>query len=148
MPEVKQVETPEELQQALALRHEIFVDEQGIPEELDDDGLDDEADHVLVYVDSRPVATGRLVIPPDGAGVLARIAVRSEIRGHGLGKLVVRELEKIASGRAHTLTLHPHRYLERFYGALGYVTVPGTHVVADHELITMSKRLEAPPASS
>lgn len=136
------VRTPEELEQALALRSEIFVREQGIPEELDEDGLDASADHVLVLIDGLPAATGRLVLPQDGAGVLARIAVRAESRGHGLGKLVVRKLEQIAEdGHARTLTLHPHRHLERFYLELGYVTVPGTDTVGGHQLITMTKRL-------
>jgi predicted GNAT family N-acyltransferase len=144
MREVKRVRKPAELEQALTLRNEIFVQEQGIPAELDDDGLDDRAEHVLVLIDGRPVATGRLVVGKDGAGVLARIAVRSEIRGQGLGKLVVRELERIARERgARTLTLHPHSYLERFYSDLGYATIPGTDSVGGHELITMSKRLSS-----
>jgi predicted GNAT family N-acyltransferase len=142
MREVKRVRTKAELEQARILRREIFVREQGIPAELDDDGLDDVADHVLVLIGGRAVATGRLVVEDDRSGLLARIAVRSEIRGQGLGKLVVRELERIAhERRLHTLTLHPHRYLERFYGDLGYATIPGTGTVGGHELITMRKRL-------
>jgi predicted GNAT family N-acyltransferase len=141
---VKRVETATELEQALALRNEIFVQEQGIPAELDDDGLDGGAEHVLVLIDGRPVATGRLVFGDNGHGVLARIAVRLEMRGRGLGQVVVRELERIAARHGiGSLTLHPHRHLERFYGDLGYVTVPGTHRVGEHELITMSKSVDA-----
>jgi predicted GNAT family N-acyltransferase len=32
------------------IRFEVFVDEQNVPEELEIDGLDDEAKHVLAYI--------------------------------------------------------------------------------------------------
>lgn len=144
MEEIRRVQTPAELEQARALRHEIFVREQEIPIELEEDGLDEEAEHVLVLIDGEPVATGRLVITDEGDGVLARIAVRSGFRGRSLGKRVVRELERYAEERrVRSLSLHPHRYLERFYRHLGYATVPGTDVVGKHELIKMTKRLAA-----
>ena len=34
-----------------AIRYEVFVDEQNVPEELEIDGLDGEAKHVLTFVD-------------------------------------------------------------------------------------------------
>lgn len=143
MWELRLVQKEEDLEQALALRKEIFVREQGIPAELDEDGFDDRASHILVLFEGQPVATGRLLVSDEGSdGVLARIAVRSTFRGRGLGQLVVSELEGFAeSAGVRTLTLHPHHYLERFYRDLGYLTVSGTDTVGGHELITMSKRL-------
>jgi predicted GNAT family N-acyltransferase len=141
--EIKRILTPEEMESALAIRHEVFVREQGIPAELDFDGKDQQAHHVLVYSAGRGVATGRVLIADGGQAVLARIAVLSDYRGHGLGHIVVRELEAIAvEAGATSFSLLPHRYLERFYQGLGYTTVPGTDSVGGHELITMTKHAD------
>ena len=37
------------------IRFEVFVDEQNVSEELEIDGLDDEAKHVLAYIDDEPM---------------------------------------------------------------------------------------------
>ena len=34
------------------IRFEVFVDEQNVPEELEIDGLDEEAKHVLAFIDN------------------------------------------------------------------------------------------------
>jgi predicted GNAT family N-acyltransferase len=134
--------TPEELEVALAIRHEVFVRGQGIPEELDRDGRDRSARHVLVYSGGRGAATGRVIVAASGEATLARVAVIRYCRGRGLGRRVVEELEAIAKAAgATTLRLHPHHYLEAFYESLGYETVSGTDFVAGHKLITMTKRI-------
>jgi len=137
---IRRAETAEELEAARAIRHEVFVREQGIPAALDNDGQDGEAQHVLVLVGGLPVATGRVTVSPSGEAVLARIAVRPHHRGRGLGRRVVQELETLAAaagGRA--FRLHPHHYLEGFYEALGYRKTADGEPVAGHRLIVMTK---------
>ncbi len=139
----EEARTPEALQQARAIREQVFTVEQGIPAALVHDGLDASALHVLALHEGMPAATGRLTIAPNGEGVLARIAVLPAYRGRGLGKGVVQHLEALArrEGLA-TVSLKPHHYLETFYAGLGYETVPGSFTTAGpHPLITMTKRL-------
>ena len=135
---------PSEIEACRTLRRQIFVEEQGIPEALDADGLDGAAVHVLVRDGEQPVATGRLVIEPTRAqGVLARIAVIPSHRGCGLGPRIVRRLEIVALERgARSVSLEPHRHLEEFYRRLGYHIVEGVSTVGRHELITMAKALD------
>lgn len=134
--------TPEDLEVALAIRHEVFVREQGIPENLDLDGNDQCAHHVLVYSGGRAAATGRVIVSASGEATLARIAVVQGFRGRGLGRKVVEELEAAAAAAgATTLRIHAHYYLETFYSSLGYETVSGIDFVAGHKLITMTKRV-------
>lgn len=140
---IKIATTLEELAEAHRIRKTVFVEEQEIPAHLDADGLDDSAVHVLCWLEGEVVATGRLVIPEPGRGVLARIAVLPDFRGKGLGALVVKKLEEEAVERGlRQLTLHPHDYLEPFYQRLGYKTVPGISWAGKHELITMHKDLD------
>ena len=112
---LRRVQTPDELAEALAIRREVFVSEQGIPAELDADGRDTTGLHVLIYDGEIAAATGRACLENDEA-TLARIAVRREYRGHGLGGRVVRELERWAVEEgANRFVLYPHAYLESFY---------------------------------
>ena len=127
---------------ALAIRREVFVQEQAIPEHLDDDGKDHRSVHVLAFDGSSPVATARLSIEPDQTGIISRVAVLPPYRGSGLGGDLVQALERIATDKGLTeVTLEPHAHLEKFYGKLGFERIEGTSVVGDHELITMRKRL-------
>ncbi len=139
---VRVVTHEDELTACQALRHQIFVVEQGIPAHLDADGLDDDALHSIAYEGDLAVATGRLVVS-GGHGVLARIAVVPSHRGQGLGQRIVQHLESMARERGvPEVSLHPHAHLERFYRRLGYEKVPGTSVVGAHRLITMVKSLD------
>lgn len=131
-----------DLESSFSIRRAVFVDEQGIPAALDRDGEDDGAHHVLVKVEGEPAAAGRVVVGDSGKAVLARIAVLPAYRGRGLGRLVVEQLHSLAAAAgARTLRLHPHHYLQQFYESLGYEKVPGVDRVADHDLITMERRL-------
>src|SRR5690606_17777518 len=71
-----------DLADASLIRRTVFVGEQGVSEEEEWDGLDPACDHIVLYADGRPVATGRIVW---GRPVLlGRIAVLRECRGTGL----------------------------------------------------------------
>jgi predicted GNAT family N-acyltransferase len=139
---IKEVSTPEELEQAQEIRARVFEEEQGIPHELNVDGADQAASHVLVLHGEVPVATARLTVVAEGEGMIARIAVLPCHRGRGLGRQVVQELESIARrGGLRTLSMEPHAHLEAFYHALGYHTVAGSVDVAGHRLIRMTKKV-------
>ncbi len=131
---------------ALDIRRRVFVEEQGIPAELDDDGEDTGAIHVVALDGEQPVATARLSPQAEpGFAVLARVAVLPPWRSRGLGQALVRELERLgAAAGIREIELHPHEYLEGFYSALGYHTVSGGMVVGEHRLIVMRRRLPAP----
>ncbi len=138
--QVVEAHTEEEVRQAQAIRQVVFVEEQEVPSELERDGRDGEARHVLVLCDGQPVATGRLTMEPDGVYVPARIAVLASHRGRGLGRLVIERLEALAwAAGATALLLHPHAHLEAFYARLGYRRTSGTEQVGRHAVIKMTK---------
>ncbi|MFZ0872796.1 MAG: GNAT family N-acetyltransferase [Rhodanobacter sp.] len=79
----------------LDLRHTVFIQEQGVPEARERDGLDPDCWHVLARDDSGlPIGCGRLT-PEHKIG---RMAVLQEWRGSGVGRALLREL----IGRART----------------------------------------------
>ena len=105
--------------QLLAIRYAVFVDEQGVPPELEHDEHDPYALHLLaISADGEPVATARML--PDGH--IGRMAVLREWRGRGIGSTLLRELIAIAVRRGGgTLFLHAQCRAEPFYRRLGFV---------------------------
>ncbi len=140
---LKRTTSAAELALAQQIRQQVFVEEQGIAAELEYDAADVSAIHVLAYTQGTAVATGRLVLTTDGLGTLGRIAVLPRARGNGIGGQIVRQLEEYAHQAGATrLILHPHFYLEKFYTALGYHTLPHSEsMVGSHRLIVMEKWL-------
>lgn len=123
---VIQVANEEEFQQALAIRREVFIEEQEVPEDLEIDELEQVATHVLAYDDTgKPVATGR-IIPYEGgkAGKMQRIAVLKNARTGGYGRVIMNKLEAIGRELGYTkFVLEAQTHAEGFYRKLGYVTV-------------------------
>ncbi|RPF32823.1 GNAT family N-acetyltransferase [Streptomyces sp. TLI_185] len=114
-----------------AVRKEVFVGEQGVPEDLEYDAYDAVAVHVLaVREDGMPLGTGRLLYGEAAAakvdgdltvGSLGRLAVAKEARGLGVGIALVRAIEDAARARGlAAVDLHAQTHALGFYERLGY----------------------------
>ncbi len=118
--------TPDDLRRAFALRTRVFVGEQGVPPEIEQDGREGECRHVVVYDESNAaaaavVATGRL-LPGQGYAKVQRVAVAIERRGTGLGRVVMDGLEAVAREAGfHLIRLSSQESAIGFYERLGYV---------------------------
>lgn len=140
--EVRPVRTAGELLDAYAVRRNVFIVEQGVPESIERDAFDEKADHVVAYVGGVAAGTGRLLVEGDVARV-GRMAVRSAARGHGVGAGVLTALEEIARERGcASVELHAQVHAAAFYGHLGYAVVGEPFAEAGIEHVTMRKQLE------
>lgn len=120
MIEIVTVTTEQELSDAYAVRMQVFVEEQGVPADMELDELDETADHFLARLDGQPVGAGRLIVR-DEVGVLGRLAVLPQTRGTGLGVALVRAIEERVRARGlPALELHAQTQAEGFYERLGY----------------------------
>jgi predicted GNAT family N-acyltransferase len=101
-----------------ALRTAVFVEEQGVPAELEWDGLDEHAYHVIAYDPERqPIGTGRLL----QTGHIGRIAVVKDWRGKGVGKAVLGMLLVIANKMGYEeVKLHAQTRVLDFYVRRGF----------------------------
>ena len=144
MPEVtvRRAQSAEDLQALHALRWQVFVEEQGVPPELESDELDETACQALAYVDGSAVGTGRVVMLKGGEARVGRMAVRVDVRRQGVGGRVLRFLEAEAAREgAVEVTLHAQRYVLAFYLAHGYAEEGEPFEEAGIEHIMMRKRL-------
>ena len=107
---------------AAALRTEVFVEEQEIPQELEWDEHDAKALHALVLNKlGQPVATGRLLQPQPKLAQIGRMAVSKALRGGNLGRMVIDALVEAARQRGdHQVILHAQCSAEGFYQRLGF----------------------------
>ena len=115
------VASKEMLDQAFAIRHKVFVEEQGVPAVIERDNLDDKAMHMVVILpDGSIVGTGRLVTEGN-RGKIGRMAVLPEFRRQGLGHQLVLELVKIGILIGlNTFYLHAQLIVVNFYKNVGF----------------------------
>jgi len=72
-----------------ALRETVFIQEQGVSEAEEYDGLDDRADHILARLNGQPVGCARILYHGD-TGKIGRVCVLRQARGTGLGAALIR----------------------------------------------------------
>ncbi|WP_030380310.1 MULTISPECIES: GNAT family N-acetyltransferase [unclassified Streptomyces] len=130
--EVRVAEGSADREACFAVRKEVFVVEQGVPQDIEYDAHDADAVHVLAVrrADGVPLGTGRLLSGEAAAaknggepsvGSLGRLAVTKEARGLGVGAALVRAIEDAARERGLTaVDLHAQTHALGFYRRLGY----------------------------
>ena len=125
----------------MALRHRVFVKEQGVPPDLERDEQDEHALHVVALEGKRVVATGRLAIGPTGRGRIGRMAVDPAMRRQGLAGQVLTRLEDGARELGITkVMVHAQVYVEGFYARRGYVAEGETFLEAKIRHVAMFKK--------
>ncbi len=105
-----------------AIRTAVFVEEQGIPLEMEWDEADKTAVHAVAYNGlGQPIGTGRLLQHAPGSAKIGRMAVNRVLRGSSLGRELLKALVTQAEQRGDTeVLLHAQRSAEGFYARLGF----------------------------
>lgn len=118
-----------DISEAARLRIAVFCDEQGYSKEQELDETDKVSWHVLVQEGGETVATGRIYqIKPQGMA-LGRIAVKSSLRGTGLGYYTVDQMLKKATALgAKTASLDAQSRAVGFYEKLGFAVCGEEHM--------------------
>ena len=112
-------EWDEAADRVMPLREAVFVVEQGVPPELEEDEFDPVSRHIVAALaDGRVIGTGRLL--PDGH--LGRLAVAADWRARGVGGAVLAALVAEAGERGMAeVVLHAQTHAEPFYTRRGFV---------------------------
>jgi predicted GNAT family N-acyltransferase len=105
----------------LALRREVFVVEQNVPEDVESDEYDATATHVVALDGGMVVGVLRIVFLPEHAKI-GRVAVARQARGKGLATAMMRYAMDLAHARGETrfyLTAQTDKLA--LYETLGFV---------------------------
>lgn len=133
---------PDEREQVLALRHEVFVIEQGVPVEAEQDADDEIATHLVIADGPQVLATCRLVPGREGRLRLGRMAVAAPARRRGLaGALLDDAAARALAGGFTTIVLHAQTDALGLYERAGYEPVGGRFMDCGIEHQTMEQRL-------
>ncbi|MEJ2142975.1 MAG: GNAT family N-acetyltransferase [Gammaproteobacteria bacterium] len=95
---IKQTTFNENRDAIVSIREQVFNKEQHVPEELEWDGLDDDAVQLLVMNHEQPVATSRML----NDGHIGRMAVIPAFRKQGIGSQMLSRLINIAKQKGLT----------------------------------------------
>ena len=103
--------------EAAPIRYAVFVEEQGVPLEMELDEHDPASLHALAFDGGAAVGTGRLL--PDAH--IGRMAVRREFRGRGVGSAILLRLCDAARSRGEReVVLAAQLHALEFYRAHGF----------------------------
>ncbi len=108
----------EALPLARPVREKVFVEEQGVPRELEWDEWDERCEHA-VACDSQGRAIGTARLLPEGR--VGRMAVLVEWRRRGVGAALLGALIALARERSMPrVTLHAQTHAAGFYRRFGF----------------------------
>jgi predicted GNAT family N-acyltransferase len=145
------VQNQADLDECLAIRREVFVDEQGVSEEeeIDEQDVVGVGHHVLVMDDhGRPAATARYQRYENDTAKIQRVAVRKEFRKGGFGRAVMKAIEDLALQNGfHRAVLDAQCHAEGFYTKLGYQTV-SSEPFLDAGILHVKMKRSLTPSSS
>jgi len=106
-----------------AIRDTVFVSEQGVPRDLEWDGLDPLCVHALAWNDlGEAIGTARM----QAEGTIGRMAVLKDWRGRGVGHALLQRLLDVGTRQGLSrVTLPAQTYVIGFYEQAGF------HVIGD-----------------
>lgn len=138
---VKWIEPGGNCADALKVRTDVFVKEQGYPTEEEYDDMDEKSWHVVLYDNSLPVAVGRMYSLEKGVYKLGRIAVEKRLRKTGLGERIMREMmQRAVELGAHSFSLSAQTHAQGFYEKLGFTAYGEVYMEGHVPHIAMKRK--------
>ena len=139
---IKTVKYREELQSIQTIRTKVFQQEQKVAAELEFDGLDETATHLLAYLEGQPVGTARIRKIDRQTAKIERLAVLPTARRKGIGKqLMEKALEIIAMQKYQLVIVHAQEYVKPLYQQLGFKQIGNKFEEANIPHIKMMKKI-------
>ena len=117
----KLVTNDEELRGALEVRRQVFIQEQGVSEDIEYDGHDGEALHMVVKDGEGVVGTARVRFQTTNQAKIERMAVLRQFRQRGIGSNIISFLKgELKSKQIEHVVLHAQYVVTAFYKSCGF----------------------------
>jgi len=130
------------LQEAFEVRRQVFVQEQGISEDLVFDEHDKKALHVLVKDRERVIGTTRVQFLANNQAKLERMAVLKRYRRKGIGREMLRFLDTVWKDKhVQQVIIHAQFEVVPFYKSCGFNELGSPFQEAGIKHIKMQKQL-------
>lgn len=117
----KLVTSDSELEGAFEVRRQVFVEEQGIPEDIELDEHDKEALHMVVKDEDRVIGTARVLFLATSLAKIERMAILQPFRRRGIGRRIIAFLsEELRNRQVEQVVLHAQYSVVAFYKSCGF----------------------------
>ena len=128
---------------AMQIRMQVFVAEQGFSAAAQHDGLDDISWHVVGYSPAGALQCTARITPQQGTvWHVGRVAVLAQWRGTGVGRQLLEQVfAKARSLGVTRLTLTAQQDKVGFYSAVGFVPVGQAYIHEDYPHIDVEYNL-------
>jgi ElaA protein len=115
------IEVTRDIATCQRLRRAVLIEEQGVSEADEVDGLDPQAIHLLAYAGNEPVGTARILVK-GSVGKIGRVCVMPTARGTGLGARLIRTALEVLQGQpgVSEAYLGSQSHATGFYEKLGF----------------------------
>lgn len=112
---------PEASSEIQAVRFAVFQVEQGVDVGLDFDGLDETAQHVVVFDQEVPIGTARIRYLSEQLAKIERVAVLSTYRKKGIGRHIMQAAIAFLDQQGiPEIKVHAQSNAVSFYEKLGF----------------------------
>lgn len=128
---IEKLQYPQSFDDCFLIRKTVFIEEQQVPLAEELDGLDDKADHYLLYADNKPAAVARLRYSQLIAKI-ERVAVLPSYRGKGIGQFLMKKIISDLQNHSNiqTAKLSSQVHAISFYENLGFQICSETYLDA------------------
>ena len=117
----KLVASDRELKAAFEVRRQVFVEEQGISENIELDDYDREALHIVVKDGEKVIGTARVLFLAANQAKLERMAILKPFRRKGIGSRIIAFLnEELRNRQINQVLLHAQYPVVAFYKSCGF----------------------------
>ena len=121
----KFVTSDKEIEGAFEVRRKVFIEEQGISEDLELDGRDSEALHIVVKDGERIIGTTRVLFLATNRAKIERMAVLIPFRRKRIGTRIISFLtEELQKKQIEKVFLHAQYPVIAFYKSVGFKKQP------------------------
>ncbi len=139
---IKTVQYQDEIAAIKHIRTKVFQEEQGVSAELEFDGLDPDATHLLAYIKDEAIGTTRIREIDRHTIKIERLAVLPQARKQGVAhQLMFAALNIISEQNKTTVVVHAQEYIAPLYQQLGFAIIGEKFSEASIDHVKMVKQL-------
>lgn len=121
-----------DLSEVYRIRRSVYVEENGVPEDLEFDGYDSMCVHAVISVKGKYLGTGRLIFDGDEYSI-SHIAILKEERSKHYGDFLVRMLiDKAFLSGANEIYVNAKESAVGFYKKIGFTEIDGNIIEKDN----------------
>lgn len=144
MLNIIRVKNNEQLKDCLKIREKVFINEKGVPKEIENDKYDiltNECEHFLIMFDNTLVGTLRCFIKNEDEVIIQRFCIIKKYRKLGLGRKTLSFIENYYKNSKKTIKMDAKYEASKFYEKCGYKKISDIFIEANIEHVKMIKQL-------